>query len=376
MNKVLITDYELITPYGLGAHVCWQGLLSGESALAEHERFDTSEFKSSMAGLVPGLSYHAGKSLVVQMLEKVLHGRQIPKDARLSLATLNGEMDKVEEQVLYDRGAPHDSCMTELLKVSKRLTGVDDEGTVVSSACASSTVALGLAASAIRCGEIDCAVVVSCDPVSEFLYSGFSSLMALDSGASRPFDAKHNGLTIGEAAGYAVLMSEDRAREEGCMNLGELVGWGMSNDANHMTGPLRDGSGLARSIQIALNVAGVSEKEIDFIAAHGTGTVYNDLMETSAFHSVFSSPRPTYSVKGGIGHTMGAAGLVEAMLALKTFETGMVPPSVGMSVPEESARGWVLNQALEMKEADYVLSTNAGFGGVNASLVLKRGGAL
>lgn len=374
MNNVLITDYELITPYGLGADVCWQGLLSGVSALAEHERFDTTEFKSSMAGMVPDLSYHAGTSLVVQMLEKVLEDHAIPRDARLSIATLNGEMDKVEEKVLYNRGEPHASCMTELLKEARRLTGVEDEGAVVSSACASSTVALGLAASAIRSGEIDCAVVVSCDPVSEFLYSGFSSLMALESGASRPFDEQHNGLTIGEAAGYAVLMSEDRARDAGCPNLGELVGWGMSNDANHMTGPLRDGSGLARSIRIALKVAGIDEQQIDFIAAHGTGTIYNDLMEMSAFHSVFSSPRPTYSVKGGIGHTMGAAGLVEAMLALKTFETGLVPPSVGMTTPETSAEGWVLNQPLELEDADYVLSTNAGFGGVNASLVLKRGG--
>ncbi|MDH3981913.1 MAG: beta-ketoacyl-[acyl-carrier-protein] synthase family protein [Kiritimatiellaceae bacterium] len=373
MNKVLITDYELITPYGLGADVCWQGLLSGESALAELDRFDTSEFKSSMGGLVPGLSYHAGQSLVSQMLEKVLAGKTIPKDAKLSIATLNGEMDKIEEKVLYDRGKPHASCMTGLLRAAQQLSGLDDEGVVISSACASSTVALGVAASAIRNGDIDCAVVISCDPVTEFLYSGFSSLMALDSGASRPFDEKHNGLTIGEAAGYAVLMSETRAKEEGASNLGELVGWGMSNDANHMTGPLRDGSGLARSIRIALKVAGIEEQQIDFIAAHGTGTIYNDLMEMAAFHDIFSSPRPTYSVKGGIGHTMGAAGLVEAVLALKTFETGMVPPSVRMQIPEVSAAGWVLDQPLAL-EADYVLSTNAGFGGVNASLVLKKGG--
>ncbi|MDF7823379.1 beta-ketoacyl-[acyl-carrier-protein] synthase family protein [Pontiellaceae bacterium B12227] len=374
MNDVVITGYDLITPYGLGADVCWHGLMSGESALAELDRFNTTEFKSAMAGIIPGLSYHAGKSLVFQMLQQVLAGKQIPKDAKLYIATLNGEMDRVEEKVLYDRGEPHACCMTELLRAAQVLTGVDDEGAVVSSACASSTVALGLAASAIRAGEVDCAVVVSCDPVTEFLYSGFSSLMALDSNASRPFDREHDGLTIGEAAGFAVLMSKARAEEEGLPNLGELVGWGMSNDANHMTGPLRDGSGLARSIRTALKVARVDEKDIDFIAAHGTGTVYNDLMEMAAFHDVFSSPRPTYSVKGGIGHTMGAAGLVEAMLALKTFETGLVPPSVRMTHPEESAAGWVLKKPQE-SEAEYVLSTNAGFGGVNASLVLKKGGA-
>ena len=137
MNNVVITDYDLITPYGLGADVCWQGLLSGESALAELDRFNTSEFRSSVAGIIPDLSYHAGKSLVFQMLEQVLAGKSIPKDAKLYMATLNGEMDLVEEKVLHDRGEPHACCMTELLRASQELTGVDDEGSVVSSACAS-----------------------------------------------------------------------------------------------------------------------------------------------------------------------------------------------------------------------------------------------
>lgn len=373
MNKVLIADAELITPYGFGAETCWNGLLSGESALAPTERFDTSEFRSCMAGVVPGLTYHEGKSLVFQMLEKVLENHTVPADAQLKLATLNGEMDCVEESVLFDRGEPHACCMTELLRSVQELCGVADGGEVVSSACASSTVALGLAASAIRNGEYDCAVVVSCDAVTEFLYSGFSSLMALDPNPAHPFDANHNGLTIGEAAGYVLLMSEERARKEGRAALGELAGWGMSNDANHMTGPLRDGSGLARSIESAMKVAGIDGGQVDFIAAHGTGTVYNDEMEMAAFHQTFSSPRPTYSIKGGIGHTMGAAGLVEAVLALKTFETGTVPPTVALQTPAEEADGWVRGDAVELSAA-YALSTNAGFGGVNASLVLRKGG--
>lgn len=374
MNNVVFTNFELITPYGLGVDACWKGLLSGKTALAETDRFNTSAFKSCMAGIVPGLSYHKGNSVVFQMLEKVLAGHSIPPDAGLLLATLNGEMDRIEEKVLYDRGEPHAACMHELLAPVRNLCGVTDTGMVVSSACASSTVALGMAASIIRNGERDCVVVVSCDPVTEFLYSGFSSLMALDSGKSRPFDIEHDGLTIGEAAGYAVLMSEERARREGRTVAGELLGWGMSNDANHMTGPLRDGGGLALSIEIALKVAGINEQKIDCIAAHGTGTIYNDNMEMAAFQQVFSTPRPTYSIKGGIGHTMGAAGLVEAVLALKTFETGLVPPTVGMTAPADNAAGWVAPESVAL-EAVHILSTNAGFGGVNATLVLRKGGA-
>lgn len=374
MSNVVFTDFELITPYGLGVDTCWEGLVGGQSALAETDRFDTSEFKSCMAGIVPGLSYHQGSSVVFQMLERVLAEHSIPPDAGLFLATLNGEMDRIEEKVLYDRGEPHAACMHELLGPVRGLCGVTDVGMVVSSACASSTVALGMAASMIRNGERDCIVVVSCDPVTEFLYSGFSSLMALDSGKSRPFDVDHDGLTIGEAAGYAVLMSEERASREGRAVAGELIGWGMSNDANHMTGPLRDGRGLALSIEIALKVANITEQEIDCIAAHGTGTIYNDNMEMAAFQQVFSSPRPTYSVKGGIGHTMGAAGLVEAVLALKTFETGLVPPTVGMATPADNAAGWAAPESVAM-DAAHILSTNAGFGGVNASLVLRKGGA-
>lgn len=370
MSRVLITESELITPYGCGTDLCWDGLIAGRSALAELDRFDTSEFKSKMAGIIPGLSYHQGKSLVFQMLEIVFKNHSIPSDAHLLLATLNGEMDWVEEAVLNGKGEPHASCLPKLLRAAQTLCGVNDEGAVVSSACTSSTVALGLAASAIRNGESDCAVVVSCDPVTEFLYSGFSSLMALDSNAARPFDEHHAGLTIGEAAGYTVLMSEERARRDGRPVLGELAGWGMSNDANHMTGPLRDGSGLARSIQTALTVAGVTTEQVDFIAAHGTGTVYNDEMEMAAFKQIFPVPIPAYSVKGGIGHTMGAAGLIEAVLALKTFETGMVPPTVGMQTPDATSAGWVSAAPIAMN-ASYALSTNAGFGGVNASLVLK-----
>ncbi|MEN7972735.1 MAG: beta-ketoacyl synthase N-terminal-like domain-containing protein [Verrucomicrobiota bacterium] len=374
MNNVVFTDFELITSYGQGMESCWEGLLGGKSALAETDRFDTSAFKSSMAGTVPGLSYHEGTSVVLQMLGKVLEQHGIPSDAGFLLATLNGEMDCVEQMVLTGEGEPHACCMNQLLESVRELCGVEDKGMVVSSACASSTVALGMAASAIRNGERDCVVVVSCDAVTEFLYSGFSSLMALDSGKSRPFDAEHAGLTIGEAAGYAVLMSEERAIREGRVVTGELAGWGMSNDANHMTGPLRDGSGLARSIEIALKVAGIDEGQVDCIAAHGTGTVYNDNMEMAAFHRVFSSPRPTYSVKGGIGHTMGAAGLAEALIALKTFETGSVPPTVGVVSPAEDAVGWVASEPVEV-DATHILSTNAGFGGVNASLILRKGGA-
>ena len=119
---------------------------------------------------------------------------------------------------------------------------------------------------------------------------------------------------------------------------------------------------------------GIDEEEIDCIAAHGTGTIYNDNMEMSAFRQVFSSPRPTYSVKGGIGHTMGAAGLAEAVLALKTFETGLVPPTVGMKAPADNAAGWAAPESVPL-EATHILSTNAGFGGVNASLVLRKGDA-
>lgn len=369
--KAVVTDFDMVTPYGAGTEACWRGLLSGRSALAPLERFDTAAFTSRIGGTVDGLG--EGESLVFQLLERLFQGKgtPVPPGAPLLLATTTGEADLIERAVLEGRNDWRAGALECLLEKTCRRLLAPCGGRVVSSACISSTAALAEAASMIRADEVDCAFVVGCDAVTEFVFAGFSSLMALDPSGSHPFDAERKGLAVGEAAGYAVLMSEERALREGRPIRGEIAGWGLGNDANHMTGPSRDGEGLARAVALALGLANVGEGQIRFISAHGTGTVYNDAMELLAFKRIFSTPRPTGSVKGGIGHSMGAAGLIEALLALKSLEEGLVPPTVGLREVDEAAAGWVSDQAVPV-DGEFALTTNSGFGGVNAALVLRR----
>ena len=241
---------------------------------------------------------------------------------------------------------------------------------MVSAACVSSTAAIGYAADLVKRRETDCVLVVACDSVNEFVFSGFSSLMAMGTGMAMPFDRNRDGLTLGEAAGYALVLSEERARRESRPILGEVVGMGLSNDAYHMTGPLPDGSGLSMAIKEALADVEIVSEQVDSISAHGTSTIRNDAMEIEALKAVWSSgPRPTYSIKGAIGHTLGVAGLIEAVVAFESMKHGQVPPTVGLSEPEDEARCWVRKEPVPI-QTGFAVSTAAGFGGINGALVL------
>jgi 3-oxoacyl-[acyl-carrier-protein] synthase II len=367
---------ELLTPYGAGIDACWQGLLGGRSAIAPVERFAARAFTSNQAATIKGLSYHGSESLVMQMLNPLLTqlAPRVPTDARLLLATTKGEIDRLEQALLTGKGDPAASVPTRLLEKVARLADTRDPGTVLSAACTSSAAALARAAALIRAGQADSVLIVACDAVTEFVYAGFASLMALDPLPARPFDRQRAGLTVGEAAAVALVMSEERARREGRPLLGTIAGWGLSDDANHMTGPSRDSAGLIRAIGQALIAAGATAADIGLIGAHGTGTRYNDEMEMRAFRSVFAAPVPTWSVKGAIGHTMGAAGLVETLVALRALKDGVAPPTVNLVEADDDAAGWVAAQP-RPAAAQAALVTNAGFGGINSALVLRAPGA-
>jgi len=294
----------------------------------------------------------------------------IPEDTKLILATTKGEIDLLEKNILKGTGEMPDCSLTSLLKKVSVLTGVKDAGAVVSAACASSSAAVARAAAMIRSKRSDCVLVVACDSVTEFVFSGFSSLMALDKFSARPFDKDRKGLSLGEAAAFVLLMSETRAKQEKREILGEIAGWGLSDDANHMTGPSRESEGLILAIKKALKTAAVDKSGIGFISAHGTGTVYNDAMEMRAFHSVFKDKKiPVYSIKGGIGHTMGAAGIIETIIAMRSLKERNIPPTVNLKEADTDAEGWVSTSERLIPDNSIGVMTNAGFGGVNAALV-------
>jgi 3-oxoacyl-[acyl-carrier-protein] synthase II len=372
--RVQVVEQDLVTAWGRGVDSCWNGVLSGKPAFSEVKRFGTAAFQAHLAAFVPGLEAGAADSLVMQMLKPLfvpLSGR-LPEQTLVILASTTGEVDLLERHLLGGSESAEASRLNVLLARIMTALGVGESGMLVSSACASSSAAVAHGAALIASGARECVLVVACDAVTEFVFAGFSSLMALDPDGARPFDKTRKGLTIGEAAGFVLLMSEERARREGRTALGEVAGWGLSCDANHMTGPTRDGDGLARAIRQAFRKADLECGRVGSISAHGTGTVYNDSMELKAYRQVFGiSAPPVYSIKGSVGHTMGAAGLVEMIMALQSLRTGVIPPSSHLCEVDPEACGWVSPEAIKAPGMRAVLSTNSGFGGVNAALLVQ-----
>ena len=366
----------MLTPFGRGVDPCWQALLQNRSAVAPLERFAFDSETPAIASTIPDLQYHGDCSLVMQMLGRLLTEppAPIPADARLILATIKGEIDYLEKSILSGSPDAGESRLDRLLAKARDLCGVRDNGLVISAACTSSLAAAGRGAAMIRSGASDAVLVVACDAVSEFIYSGFSSLMALDKQPARPFDRSRVGLSVGEAAACLLIMSRERAEREGRAILGEIKGWGMADDANHMTGPSRESEGLISAINGALSSARCTADDIGCISAHGTGTIYNDAMELGAFHALFGeAARPLYSIKGAVGHTMGAAGLLEIIIALKGLKERLAPPTVNLVEPDDGALGWVSAKAQPIAKGKMTLLTNAGFSGINMALVLGDG---
>jgi len=372
-NEVVIAKYDMVTSYGWGVDACWKGLLSGVSSIRAIDRFPTGQFLTDKAAFISDIDASNSDSLVMQMITPLITKglNEAFKDAMPILATTTGEIDLLERYVFTGKPEEDSSCPGHLLNKIRKLTGASDPGLVISAACSSATVAIAQASAMISSGERDSVLVVACDSVSEFVFAGFSTIMALDKDIARPFDKDRGGLTIGEAAGYVLLMSAEAAAKQKMPALAKVSGWGMSNDANHMTGPSRDGAGLAFAVTKALDFAGISPKDVGSISAHGTGTLYNDSMEIRAFKNVFSKtgPVPIYSIKGGTGHTMAAAGLVEVCVATKSLNEKIVPNTVNLRVTDPEADGWVLNKTCPSEQGT-VLSTNSGFGGINAAIAL------
>jgi 3-oxoacyl-[acyl-carrier-protein] synthase II len=372
-NPVLVAG-DLVTAYGRGIDAAWQGLLSGRTALAVSGRiaFPGGADKTPL-GLVPDVDPRSGPA-VLQMLEPMLRGLlpQIPAESLILLATTTGEIECLEAATLKQAGAPaiDASDPGRLLEKLCALCGLP-RGRILSAACASSTIAVAQAAALISSGTEESVLVIACDAVSEFVYAGFATMNALDPAGARPFDRDRQGLNLGEAAAVALVMSDARAARERRPVMGRIAGWAASNDASHVTRPDTTGGQLARAARRAMERAGVAPDQIGFISAHGTGTGYNDAMEMAAFRSVFSA-RPVFSLKGALGHTLGAAGLVEILICLRALSEGVVPPTVGLRQPDDCASGWVSEcpTPLAPDGCRAALTTNSGFGGINAALVL------
>ena len=386
MSEVLIVKAEAVSALGETRAETWERLLAGESAAAPITHFNSDPYYCKTAAAVKGLT---GPTETPGRLPQLLHKlfkalpATLPKSCNLIGSTLKGAIDQQEliwrnpESAGRNDPTPEETLPLPLSAAelftahfSLRRTGL-----TLNAACASSTLALSRAAARIASGFDDCILVWGAEIISEFVFAGFASIKAMTPDCCRPFDQRRNGLMLGEGAAALLLMSAERAKTESLKPLAKISGWGVANDAVHLTAPAADGHGLYAACRRALQRAVLKPEAIAAINAHGTATIHNDTMEIAAFKELFWKNKdakriPLHSVKGALGHTLGAAGALEATIAINSLQEQRLPPTVGLTQPEIEICNQVAPE-IQPFSGDHLLLTNSGFGGVNAALILS-----
>lgn len=361
----------------------WCRLLAGESAIAPIKLFATDPYYCKIAAEIKGLQTDPqSENRLPTLLKKLFQDfpAPLPNNCTLIGATLKGEIDRQEKiwqgKIRQEKSTKKKSAQNNFEAATwvAHYFGLDDPGIMINAACASSTIALATAASRIATGQQEAILVWAAEILAEFVFAGFASLQALTPDSCRPFAKNRNGLALGEGAAALLLMSDRQARKEGRKPLAKIKGWGVANDAVHLTAPARDGRGLIKACRRALNRAALEAEEIAAINAHGTGTIHNDGMEIAAFSKLFGRRKvPFHSIKGALGHTLGAAGALETVIAVDSLKNQLLPPTTGLK--DAKAENEIADQVSSEKQTfsgEHILVTNSGFGGVNAALILAK----
>jgi len=325
----------------------------------------------------PSLAYALALNAGTEALSRVTGGAPRVQQARcgLVMSSTRADCDAFDLMALDPSGhmEGHHSPFVLARDVAGAL-GLNGPVVAVSNACASGLVAIAQAARMLRRGDADMMLVIGVDVLSEFLLAGFSSLAAVSAKPCRPYDSDRDGLSLGEGAG-ALLLARKAAPTDSVV--GFVRGWGVTNDANHITGPSRTGDGLQSAMRAALAMAGADPADVHYINGHGTGTIYNDEMEAKAVHAVFGQNAPPLgSLKGYFGHTLGAAGTIEAALCLVAIQRRMAPSSLGFEQLGVSQQLKVLRDHSPLPAHARVLTAKSGFGGINAAMLLSGEAAL
>ena len=290
-------------------------------------------------------------------------------DTILILSTTKGNIELIKSAVMDETIIAQVSLAKTATKIGKHFKAKHTP-IVVSNACISGVLALIVAKRLLLTKQYKNAVVVGADILSQFVVSGFQSLMAMSDEPCRPFDRDRKGINLGEGAATIVLTTDEQMTDS---NSALIIGEGLSNDANHISGPSRTGAELAHAVQLAMAGSGVGPSELSFVSAHGTATIYNDEMESKAFEIAGLTAVPLHSLKGYYGHTLGAAGLIESVLCIHSLRNNVVLASKnyevnGVPIP--------LNINIEVVRSTkfYALKTASGFGGCNAAVVFSKKG--
>ena len=407
-TRVVVTGMGAITPIGNDVESFWQGLKDKTVGIGPITYFDTTEYKCKLAAEVKGFDpkqymdakaarrMEAFSQFAVAASKEALEQSGIdmekedPYRVGVCVGSGIGSLQAMEKDVkkLNDKGPSRVNPLLVPLMISNMAAGnvaiqfgLKGKCFNVVTACATGTHSIGEAFRSIQYGEADVMVAGGAEAsITPIGIAGFTSLTALNttedaSRASIPFDEDRNGFVMGEGAGVVVLESLEHAKARGANILAEVVGYGATCDAFHITSPAEDGSGAARAMENAMKDAGITAEDIDYVNAHGTSTHHNDLFETKAIKLALGDHAEKVkinSTKSMIGHLLGAAGGVEFITCVKSIQDGFVHATVGLEKPGEGCDlDYTMGDGVSMN-VDVAISNSLGFGGHNASLIVKK----
>lgn len=409
-KRIVITGLSAITPLGLNLESSWQALLGGASGIGRISHFDSTEFSTHIAGEVKGFQPEA--VIPAKQCRKmdrfcqlaICAGVAVRQDSGLVISQENagrvgvilgvglGGLNTIEvfHSKLLSAGPRYVSAFYIPMLISNMapgqvalFTGAKGINVVSTSACASALHALGCAYDQLVMGRAEAIITGGAEStITPMGISGFTAMKALCTNyqdeperASRPFDADRCGFIMGEGSGMLMLETLESATARGAHIYAEVLGFGATDDAYHMVAPLETGEGMAACMRNALADAGIVPEQIDHVSAHGTSTHANDSAETKALHTVFGKHAEKLAitaVKSQIGHLLGASGGVAAVFAAKALETGMVPGTINQENPDPECDLNYMGGGSQKLDPEYAMVNAFGFGGTNASLVLKR----
>ena len=409
-KRVVITGLGAVSPVGNDVDSCWQNLLAGKSGIGPVTKFDATGYRCMIAGEVKGLDTEAiiGPK-EAKRLDLFCHYAVVASDEALAQAGLTeakgidetragvivssgiGGLTTIEDQIrsLAEKGPRGVSAMSIPMMISNMASGyvairhhLKGPNFCIVTACASGLHSIGEAYWMIVRGDADVMVCGGTEAVVEpFSLAGFGSLKALSANngdpehASRPFDKDRDGFVPAEGAGVLVIESEEHAKKRGANILAEVVGYGLSADAFHITAPAENGEGSQRAIKMAFQHAGLPYDALDYVNAHGTSTRLNDTTETTSLKMVLGERAkqiPVSSTKSMTGHMLGAAGGFESVVCVKSIMHGIVPPTINYTTPDPDCDlDYVPNEAREV-DVRLALNNNLGFGGHNASVLFAK----
>ncbi|HPP75235.1 MAG TPA: beta-ketoacyl-ACP synthase II [Armatimonadota bacterium] len=406
-RRAVITGIGAVTPIGIGKEALWQGVLAGRSPISRPTLFDCSPFRSHVAAEVTGfdasdyldakrskrLDRFAQFSVVAARLAVDDSGLDMEKVDRsrtgVTMGSALGGIAFAEEQygVYRESGvrsvdpsvAVSVFCGSASCNIAIEY-GLTGPVTANSNSCASGTIALGEALSFIRRGDADVVIAGGAEaPLAQLCFGAFAIIRAMSccndepEKACRPFDKLRDGFVMGEGAAVLVVEDLEHAVRRGARIYAEILGYGLTNDAYHMTAPHPEGQYAARAMSIALDDAGVSPTEIDYINAHGSSTPLNDKTETMAIRSVFGEYADRVPISGTKplhGHSLGAVGTIEAAISILAMENNFIPPTINLEHPDPECDLDYVPLVGREKRINRILSNSFGFGGINACVVL------